>query len=510
MTKPLKSTTHLWTASPPSFHDAYQTMDSTGRLSTASSPTRSPMTPSTPLRPLGSGGCESGAVIGSPSSKGAQFTIIANVPYDTVRQDLVTEFRKFGRVELAMVVCDEASRHPHKEWTSTAGYAFVRFSKRGEAAAAIQAATMGLITIRGTRVRADWARKDSYAKRGRVSAAQGAPSLGPYGIPDGITMLHDTLSANRQQTSNWDSSPTGELPIGIRLPDIAHLDECDPLVSARIEMNEGGLEDGCSPTSSAAAAVFESLAQALSLRAQSQTEMMGTQSGPIVDRDVCPELMELAINNPECLEEGQQEAVDSPAALGARSPLSALMAAEKLCTQLVDLLSDETSSRRISGSQSTSSSSSDSSSLPHPESPLEDHLHYVDYYPGAPLKSTQIADLLSPTSRGLLSFALSDVVTPNAFPPDVSPICKASSSLRQTGQQHSTTRSAAQVCSPEDLLKLAVSKLPNVHAASCSGIGDESAQTKAGSSSHRSSTSDEADSSIAASIPLSDEETSLL
>ncbi|EZG81687.1 putative RNA recognition motif protein [Gregarina niphandrodes] len=146
------------------------------------------------------------------TSKGAQFTLIANVPYDTVRQDLVTEFRRFGRVELAMVVCDEASRHPHKEWTSTAGYAFVRFSKRAEAAAAIQAASMGLVAIRGVRVRADWARKDSYAKRGRVSPQQGAPLLGPMGVPDGIQALHTSLLQHQETSPVWIASQLHYLP----------------------------------------------------------------------------------------------------------------------------------------------------------------------------------------------------------------------------------------------------------------------------------------------------------
>lgn len=142
-------------------------------------------------------------------ARGAHYTLIANVPYDTVRQDLVLEFRKFGRVELAMVVCDEASRHPHKEWTSTAGYAFVRFSKRSEAAAAIQAAAIGLISIRGTRVRADWARKDSYAKRGRVSPAQGAPLMGSMGMPDGIEKLQNSLlGAQWRQQNGGNETPS--------------------------------------------------------------------------------------------------------------------------------------------------------------------------------------------------------------------------------------------------------------------------------------------------------------
>lgn len=139
------------------------------------------------------------------SANRAQFTLIANVPFDTVRQDLLSEFRRFGKVELAMVVCDEASRHPHREWTSTAGYAFVRFSRREEAAAAIQAAALGLISIRGTRVRADWARKDSYAKRGGAHnqwAANGEDSHSS-----------STTGGRRTSSPHSDSQPTKPLQL---------------------------------------------------------------------------------------------------------------------------------------------------------------------------------------------------------------------------------------------------------------------------------------------------------
>eukprot|EP01055_Gregarina_sp_Pseudo9_P005760 Gregarina_sp_Pseudo_9__5759@NODE_84_length_4448_cov_24_851667_g76_i0_p1_GENE_NODE_84_length_4448_cov_24_851667_g76_i0NODE_84_length_4448_cov_24_851667_g76_i0_p1_ORF_typecomplete_len469_score116_32RRM_1/PF00076_22/3_1e09RRM_7/PF16367_5/2_3e05_NODE_84_length_4448_cov_24_851667_g76_i03291735 len=450
MTKPLKSATHLWTAPPLSFHDptAYSTVDSsTGRLSAGSSPSRSPVTPATPLRPGDATPAAAfSAASASPASKGAQFTIIANVPYDTVRQDLVTEFRKFGRVELAMVVCDEASRHPHKEWTSTAGYAFVRFSKRGEAAAAIQAATMGLITIRGTRVRADWARKDSYAKRGRVSAAQGAPSLGPYGIPDGITMLHDTLSANMQHNLDWEGAAA--LPAPLRLPDVGdagdeHSPETETAVAdvaqaARLLDTDACLVAAAGSAEAASmvadsSSMLESLAQALNIHASDVATLSCGGDRPNY-AELTPHQMD--------------------------SPLSAMKAAEKLCTQLVDLLSEESSS--------ASSTSDTFCTAPFP----------------APLSTCQMADLLSPTSRGLLSFALSDVVSPNTFPHDVSPICKAST-RRQAASQFG--------CSPEDLLKLAVSKFPNVAVAPCGGF-DDSAHTKTGSSSHRSSTGDEAES----------------
>lgn len=178
---------------------------------------KSPIEPQENSRP---GSFFAGAV--QNGERGAQFTLIANVPHDTVRQDLVMEFRKYGRVQLAMVVCDEASRHPHKEWTSTAGYAFVRFSKREEAAAAIHAAAMGLITIRGTRVRADWARKDSYAKRGRVSAAQGAPITKDSSRG---TDQQQSLEREMGQTSKQDS---------LNQPSISYgTDSCDLATSKR-------------------------------------------------------------------------------------------------------------------------------------------------------------------------------------------------------------------------------------------------------------------------------------
>eukprot|EP01054_Gregarina_sp_Poly1_P002642 Gregarina_sp_Poly_1__2641@NODE_171_length_12059_cov_195_119163_g152_i0_p3_GENE_NODE_171_length_12059_cov_195_119163_g152_i0NODE_171_length_12059_cov_195_119163_g152_i0_p3_ORF_typecomplete_len453_score60_03RRM_1/PF00076_22/3e09RRM_7/PF16367_5/2_2e05_NODE_171_length_12059_cov_195_119163_g152_i0864510003 len=434
MTKTVKSG-NLWAALPPSY-DNYSPLDS-GRLSVLS-PSRSPVTPTTPMRPMAmSAGTVDTGFATPPSGKGAQFTIIANVPYDTVRQDLVTEFRKFGRVELAMVVCDEASRHPHKEWTSTAGYAFVRFSKRGEAAAAIQAATMGLITIRGTRVRADWARKDSYAKRGRVSAAQGAPTLGPYGIPDGITMLHDTLSANRQMPPEWSQLPAHPK---LRLPDLSDVSRTSSESCTSATRIQNGFDD---------TSVYESaLAQSLNFRTQPRPELVVSHDSEETRRQLTDDLA------------GERTSGGYPALESAEveTPVSAMIAAEKICNQLIDLLSEESST--------SFSSSVESSSYAQAQ---HEGFH--------PLSTAQIAELLSPTSRGLLSFALSDVVSPSNFPPDVSPIGKASSTRHQVSC----------FCSPEDLLKLAVSKFPNAVVPAA----DESAVTKTGSSSHRSSTGDE-------------------
>ncbi|SOV15838.1 conserved Plasmodium protein, unknown function [Plasmodium gaboni] len=95
----------------------------------------------------------------------AKYTLIVNVPPNTTRKDLMTVFSQFGNVDLTMVVCDKESRHPNKEWTATSGYSFVRFSTNIEARKTLTAATCGLIKIRGSKVRATWAKKDSYSKR---------------------------------------------------------------------------------------------------------------------------------------------------------------------------------------------------------------------------------------------------------------------------------------------------------------------------------------------------------
>ncbi|CAA9988347.1 conserved Plasmodium protein, unknown function [Plasmodium knowlesi strain H] len=95
----------------------------------------------------------------------AKYTLIVNVPSNTTRKDLLAVFSKFGNVDLTMVVCDKKSRHPNKEWTATSGYAFVRFSTNLEAQRTLNTACAGGIRIRGSRVRATWAKKDSYSKK---------------------------------------------------------------------------------------------------------------------------------------------------------------------------------------------------------------------------------------------------------------------------------------------------------------------------------------------------------
>ncbi|KNG75003.1 hypothetical protein PFMG_01220 [Plasmodium falciparum IGH-CR14] len=106
----------------------------------------------------------------------AKYTLIVNVPPNTTRKDLMNVFSQFGNVDLTMVVCDKESRHPNKEWTATSGYSFVRFSTNIEARKTLTAATCGLIKIRGSKVRATWAKKDSYSKKEKDDIVLKIPS----------------------------------------------------------------------------------------------------------------------------------------------------------------------------------------------------------------------------------------------------------------------------------------------------------------------------------------------
>ncbi|PFH38447.1 hypothetical protein BESB_007890 [Besnoitia besnoiti] len=118
---------------------------------------------------------------GSNRAGQAKYTLIVNVPPTTTRQDLYMTFSAFGKVELTVVVCDKDHRHPHREWTATSGYAFVRFSSSSEAANAVAAAAVGGIRMRGSRIRATWAKKDSMAKPSAVTNAVFANRNGALG-----------------------------------------------------------------------------------------------------------------------------------------------------------------------------------------------------------------------------------------------------------------------------------------------------------------------------------------
>ncbi|OEH78104.1 RNA recognition motif-containing protein [Cyclospora cayetanensis] len=103
----------------------------------------------------------------------AGLMISLNMQNDADNFDLLNTFSAFGRVELTVVVCDKEHRHPNREWTATSGYGFVRFVTSAEAAQAVQAAAMGSIRLRGSRIRATWARKDSLAKHSLSAAYSG-------------------------------------------------------------------------------------------------------------------------------------------------------------------------------------------------------------------------------------------------------------------------------------------------------------------------------------------------
>lgn len=72
--------------------------------------------------------------------------------------------RPYGEIILAVVACQEAYRHPFREWTATTGFAFVRFRLEDEAQRALKAATDGLVRVRSGKVRATWAKADSHVR----------------------------------------------------------------------------------------------------------------------------------------------------------------------------------------------------------------------------------------------------------------------------------------------------------------------------------------------------------
>eukprot|EP00922_Rhytidocystis_sp_ex-Travisia-forbesii_P012642 GHVS01019039.1.p1 GENE.GHVS01019039.1~~GHVS01019039.1.p1 ORF type:complete len:641 (+),score=94.49 GHVS01019039.1:451-2373(+) len=94
----------------------------------------------------------------------AKFTLIVNVPFCTTRPELMKCLIPFGSIELAMVVCNRKHRHPTREWTATSGFGFVRFTCHQSACRAIVNSRYGLLWLKGCRIRASWARKDTYTK----------------------------------------------------------------------------------------------------------------------------------------------------------------------------------------------------------------------------------------------------------------------------------------------------------------------------------------------------------
>lgn len=70
------------------------------------------------------------------------------------------------------------------------GYAFVRFSKSSEAAAAVAAAASGTVRLRGSRVRATWAKKDSLPKHSNEAppAGSGSSNQGRHAVRDSVEM----------------------------------------------------------------------------------------------------------------------------------------------------------------------------------------------------------------------------------------------------------------------------------------------------------------------------------
>lgn len=93
----------------------------------------------------------------------AKRTLLVNTPIATTREDLSRAFNIFEPV-IPTVVCLEGTRHKRREWTATAGYAFVLFCAQDVAKLAAAAISRGEIIVRNCVVTGSWALHDS-AKR---------------------------------------------------------------------------------------------------------------------------------------------------------------------------------------------------------------------------------------------------------------------------------------------------------------------------------------------------------
>lgn len=144
----------------------------------------------------------------------AQLTLIVSVPTTTTRQNLLDAFQVFGPVVIPTVVCKKETRHPKKEWTATAGYAFVLFGSQRSARMSLAATQMGLVLIQGVVVKATWARKDSFRTKvysNKASAATslsagsqfGHPSL--YGCYDGENRTEHFFFPSEALNERWNS-----------------------------------------------------------------------------------------------------------------------------------------------------------------------------------------------------------------------------------------------------------------------------------------------------------------
>uniref|UniRef100_A0A0G4H3D9 RRM domain-containing protein n=1 Tax=Chromera velia CCMP2878 TaxID=1169474 RepID=A0A0G4H3D9_9ALVE len=152
----------------------------------------------------------------------ARFTIIVNVPPSTTKTDLLETFCKYGNVEMAMVACHPSCRYPDKEWTATTGFAFVRFQHSTDASNVLSLCGEGAIRIRNGKVRATWAKKDSYAKpkeetntlfSAAGSAMIRAPDAPPAGM-NGRGSRKDPMSIPHLPHNENDTAPHHYLNAG--------------------------------------------------------------------------------------------------------------------------------------------------------------------------------------------------------------------------------------------------------------------------------------------------------
>eukprot|EP00914_Ancora_sagittata_P009178 GHVO01017679.1.p1 GENE.GHVO01017679.1~~GHVO01017679.1.p1 ORF type:complete len:344 (-),score=39.91 GHVO01017679.1:107-1138(-) len=135
----------------------------------------------------------------------AKYTLIVNVPALTTRNAVLDAFRPYGDIIISTIVCLSENRHPTKEWTATAGYGFVRFRDHQEAERAFRASRSGLITVGTAKVKASWAKQDSFPTRAQLN------SMKPSVSSPVLMALPPVEQVKGINGDNSDGSPNGEM-----------------------------------------------------------------------------------------------------------------------------------------------------------------------------------------------------------------------------------------------------------------------------------------------------------
>lgn len=148
-------------------------------------------------------------------------------------------FRVFGQVLMPTVVCRRETRHPKKEWTATAGYAFVLFEQHSAARAALAATEAGHVVIRGTRVKATWAKKDSFRTRPGSPCKFALRHTGDLATPPSSCYDDNENDSNRKLRSNADAFSRHDAHRQLSAADCVKNDDANPWISCALAYQTG-------------------------------------------------------------------------------------------------------------------------------------------------------------------------------------------------------------------------------------------------------------------------------